>query len=87
MEWTTVTVIIALVGLIAAVAGPLIKLNTIITRLAVIVDELGKQMNGFVDKNSEAHGRLWDKLDVLLLNGRLTDEQYTELIGMMGGTK
>lgn len=62
MEWTTVTVIIALVGLIAAVAGPLIKLNTIITRLAVIVDELGKQMNGFVDKNSEAHGRLWDKL-------------------------
>jgi len=62
MERTTVTVIIALVGLIAAVAGPLIKLNTIITRLAVIVDELGKQMNGFVDKNSEAHGRLWDKL-------------------------
>lgn len=30
---------------------------------------------------------LADKLDVLLLNSRLTDEQYTELIGMMGGTK
>jgi len=30
---------------------------------------------------------LADKLDVLLLNGRLNDEQYTELIGMMGGTK
>jgi translation initiation factor 2 beta subunit (eIF-2beta)/eIF-5 len=26
---------------------------------------------------------LADKLDVLLLNGRLTDEQYSELIGLL----
>ena len=28
----------------------------------VIVDELGKKVEGLTDKNSEAHGRLWDKL-------------------------
>lgn len=30
---------------------------------------------------------LQDKLDVFFANNRLTDEEYTELVGMLGGQK
>ncbi len=44
MEWTTVTVIIAIVGLIATVTTPLIKLNSNITRLTVILDNIKAEL-------------------------------------------
>jgi hypothetical protein len=61
-EWTVVTVIVTLVGLGAAVIRPLISLNTSITRLASIVNELEKSVSGLTVKNSDAHGRIWNKL-------------------------
>lgn len=61
-EWTVVTVIVTLVGLGAAVIRPLISLNTSITRLTAIVNELEKSISGLTVKNSEVHGRIWNKL-------------------------
>ncbi|MEG2527162.1 MAG: tetratricopeptide repeat protein [Oscillospiraceae bacterium] len=61
-EWTVVTVIIALVGLVAGVVAPLLKLNSTITRLVVVVENLETNVKGFTDKNSEAHGRIWEKV-------------------------
>lgn len=62
-EWTVVTVIVTLVSLGAAVIRPLISLNTSITRLTAIVNELEKSISGLSEKNSEVHGRIWNKLD------------------------
>lgn len=66
MEWTTVTVIIALVGLIVTVTTPLIKLNSNITRLTVILDgnkaeleEQKKALSAQKAESRESHRRLW----------------------------
>ena len=66
MEWTTVTVIIAIVGLIATVTTPLIKLNSNITRLNVVLDsiksELEEQKKALCAQQAdsrESHRRLW----------------------------
>lgn len=58
-EWTVVTVIIGLVGLVAAIIKPLISLNSTITRLTKSVDTLEKQLSQITEKNSESHARIW----------------------------
>ena len=60
-EWGVVVVIIALVGLIAAVVGPIVKLNTTITRLTVVIGKMEGDFDKLTTKNTESHGRLWDK--------------------------
>ncbi len=66
MEWTTVTVIIALLGLIVTVTTPLIKLNGNITRLNVFLDniksdleEQKKTLSAQKADSREAHRRIW----------------------------
>lgn len=66
MEWTTVTVIIALLGLIVTVTTPLLKLNGNITRLNVILDniksdleEQKKALSAQKADSRESHRRLW----------------------------
>lgn len=66
MEWTTVTVIIALVGLIVTVTTPLIRLNSNITRLNVVLDsikaeleEQKKALSAQKVDSRESHRRLW----------------------------
>lgn len=61
MEWTAVTVIIALVGLGAAVIKPVVSLTQSITRLTVVVDVLQKNMDSMTGENTEAHHRIWEK--------------------------
>lgn len=62
-EWTIVTVIATLVGLLATVVRPLMDLNATITRLTEVVNTLEKNIAGLSAKNSEAHGRLWEKTE------------------------
>lgn len=62
-EWTVVTVIVTLVGLGAAVIRPLINLNSVITRLTEVVKALESDFSSLSQKNSEAHGRLWEKVE------------------------
>ena len=66
MEWTTVTVIIALLGLIVTVTTPLIRLNGNITRLNVILDNIKsdledqkKALSAQKADSRESHHRLW----------------------------
>lgn len=73
MEWTTVTVIIALVGLGVAVVKPIISLTQSITKLTVAVDRLQSDMESLTTKNSQAHGRLWDHNGEQ--DGRLNDHE------------
>lgn len=62
-EWTVVTVLIALVGLLAAILRPLLGLNSTIIRLTEAVDALKKELSHISSKNSEAHSRLWKQLN------------------------
>ena len=60
MEWTTVTVIIALVGLGAAVIKPIVSLTQSITRLTVVVERLERELDEQSEHSRESHKRLWD---------------------------
>ena len=55
MEWTVVTVIIALVGLFAILVPPIVKLNTSITRLTVVMENHSKALDNMETKNAEEH--------------------------------
>lgn len=61
-EWTVVSVLVTLVGLCAAVIRPLMSLNGVITRLTGAVNTLEKNIAALAEKNSETHGRIWDKV-------------------------
>ena len=60
MEWTTVTVIIALVGLGAAVIKPMVSLTQSITKLTVVVERLERELDEQSEHSRESHKRLWD---------------------------
>lgn len=60
MEWTTVTVIIALVGLGAAVIKPIVSLTQSITKLTVVVERLERELDDQSEHSRESHKRLWD---------------------------
>jgi len=72
-EWQLVTVLVALAGLIATVAKPLISLNASITRLTQAVGTLEKNIGSLASRNSEAHQRLWERSETL--DDRLSDHE------------
>lgn len=70
MEWTVVTVIIALVGLFAAVAGPMLKLNSTIVKLITRMDAFQDGLEGFkgrytnqIQECKRTHDDLYNKVD------------------------
>lgn len=63
MEWTVIAGVAALVGLIGGIVAPILKLNTSITQLTVVVNGLSKNFEKLTDKNDEAHGKINEKLD------------------------
>ena len=60
MEWTTITVIISLVGLGAAVIKPIVSLTQSITKLTVVVERLERELDEQSEHSRESHRRLWD---------------------------
>ena len=60
-EWTVVTVIVVLSGLVISFVKPLISLNGTLTRLADAVAVLERELKDISEKNREAHTRLWEK--------------------------
>ena len=60
MEWTVITVFIALVGLFMTVGKPIIKLNETIAKLTIICNNLDKRFEKFETDNHDSHKRLWE---------------------------
>lgn len=67
MEWTTVSVIVVLVGLVAALAKPMLSLCKEITNLRGDLQALSKAANDMTAKmakfetdNHNSHKRLWE---------------------------
>ena len=63
MEWTVVTVIVVLIGLIAAVAKPIVNLNSTITKLDTTLDIFLKRYDKDCGDNEKEHTALWDRCD------------------------
>ena len=62
-EWGVVGVIIALVGLVAAIAGPMNNNNGSITRLTVAVESFQRSLDKLDNENRESHKVFYDRLD------------------------
>lgn len=58
-EWTVVTVIIALVGLFAAVGAPVIRQTKAMTKLDTTMETLSDKLANLESKNTDAHARIW----------------------------
>ena len=60
MEWTVVTVIIALVGLFMTVGKPVITLNSSITHLQDAIDELREDIRVLTGRTDNQEEKLQD---------------------------
>ena len=60
MEWTVVTVIIALVGLFMTVGTPVITLNSSITRLQDAINELREDIRVLTGRTDSQEEKLQD---------------------------
>lgn len=56
-EWTVVTSLSVIVGLAAAVAGPLIKLNGTISRLSTILEHVLAQLDKLEEEDEKLRNR------------------------------
>ena len=63
MDWTIIAGVAALVGIIGGIVAPILKLNTSITRLTVVVNGLVENFEKLTDKNECAHEKINEKLD------------------------
>ena len=63
MTWEIFLGIAALIAFIASVTGPMLKLNTSITKLNASVDVLKDAIDRIDKDNEEGHKRIWKKND------------------------
>ena len=63
MEWTVVTVIVVIVGLVISIATPLIKNTKAMTELTVSIRMLNDQVKRMEDHNESEHKELQEQLD------------------------
>ena len=63
MDWTVIAGVAALVSIIGGIVVPMLKLNTSITQLTVVVNGLAKGFDKLTDKNDDAHKEINVKLD------------------------
>jgi len=62
-EWTVVTVIVVLSGLLISFLKPMVSLNNTLTRLTDAVAVLEKELKNISEKSRCAHTKLWEKAE------------------------
>lgn len=62
-EWGVFLVISAVAGFLVAVITPITKLTQSITKLTVVVDRLGNDMEEQKKQSVESHNKLWSHND------------------------
>ena len=63
MEWHVVGVIVTLVGFLAVILPPIVKLNSSITKLNITMEHITQELGELKSDNHDSHRRLWDKND------------------------
>lgn len=72
-EWAVFGVLAAVVGFLAVVVPPIVNLTKSITRLTVVVDKLGGDLEEQKRQGSESRRKLWAHNDEQ--DGRLNDHE------------
>lgn len=62
-NWNILLVIIELVGFLAVLLPPVIKLAKSMTKLEEAISALSAQLTEIKTDNAAAHKRIWDKVD------------------------
>lgn len=63
MEWSVVTVLVALAGLFVTVGRPVVELNRSITRLTTMLESMTQRLDRLESDNRQTHTRLWQRLE------------------------
>lgn len=58
-EWTVVTALVVLLGLIASIVKPLINLNTTLVKLGDSVETLRRDLKAQREQSETAHEEIW----------------------------
>lgn len=87
IEWTVVTVIIALVGLFATVTKPIMSFNASIVKLTTKFDNLVESNKALDKKNTEIHDGIRSDIDTLKETSTDHESRITVLEVTRGGTK
>ena len=75
--WDIVQVIVVLVGLLGGVMGPVLRLNSSMTKLNTTLNNVDERLKKQEEHSQNAHERIWEKndeQDKMLANheGRIT---------------
>lgn len=62
-KWNVLLVIIEIVGFLAVLMPPVIKLAKSMTKLEEAISALSAQLTEIKTDNAAAHKRIWDKVD------------------------
>lgn len=62
-EWGVVGVIVTLLGLLAAVTTPIVKLNTSIAKLTECIDGFRVQLQKLESENRESHKEFYKRIE------------------------
>ena len=62
-DWAALSVIAALAGVARSLVTPILKLNTIITKLSATVEGLARNLETLTGDNSRSHARLHGRID------------------------
>ena len=60
MEWTTVTVLVVLIGLVGSIVNPIVKLTRAITKQTFETANLSKAMEEQKDRIHESFQKIWE---------------------------
>ena len=62
-EWTIVSVLAVLVGLLVSILKPIINLTRELSRLTTAVTELEKKVESLTAKSSDGRQRIWNHIE------------------------
>ena len=64
-DWAALSVIAALAGVAISLVTPILKLNTVITKLSATVEGLARNLETLTGDNSRSHARLHGRIDAV----------------------
>lgn len=63
MEWETFGGVAAVVAVLIGILTPVIKLNSSVTKLNTLLEQVSKELRELKEANSATHKSLWDRLN------------------------
>ena len=61
-DWGVVGVVVVLAGLATTLVTPMLRLNTTMTRLVVLVEELSDKLSALEHENGKEHSKLSERI-------------------------